>query len=136
MPEFQDMSGSKKREAKIFTFYRNEREEYEEKNEEKLVKRELLVSLKGEFYFIKFKINQEENDVEPNVILGRSFVRLAKGIVEFGNGIITIYPDIDLFFDDSDTVGDNEENCELMFNFDDICEIEETELPPLICKMG
>ncbi|GKC62285.1 hypothetical protein Tco_1094883 [Tanacetum coccineum] len=61
MPEFQDMAGSKKREAKIFTFYRNEGE---------------------------------------------------------------------------DTVGDNEENREVMFDLDDIHEIEETELPPLICKMG
>ncbi|GKB40128.1 hypothetical protein Tco_0885070 [Tanacetum coccineum] len=117
MPEFQDTAGSKKREAKIFTFYRNEEE----------------VSLKGEFYFIKFKINQKEDDVEPNVILERSFVRLAKGIVDFGNGIITIYPDFDLFSDESDTAGNNEENRELMFDLD---EIEETELPPLNCKMG
>ncbi|GJV74104.1 hypothetical protein Tco_1494099 [Tanacetum coccineum] len=140
MPEFQDTVGSKKREAKILTFYRNEEEgeryfapcyvgglhaydgeinlgyeknvisnefavklclKYEEKNGEKLVKRELLVSLKGEFYFIKFKINEEEDDTEPNVILGN-----------------------------------NEENCELMFDLDDLDEIEETKLPPLICKMG
>ncbi|GJT36990.1 hypothetical protein Tco_0936855 [Tanacetum coccineum] len=73
---------------------------------------------------------------EPNVILGRSFIRLAKDIMDFGNGIITIHPDFDLFFDDSDTVRDNEENRELMFDLDDIHEIEETELPPLICKMG
>ncbi|GJS25771.1 agenet domain-containing protein [Tanacetum coccineum] len=31
---------------------------------------------------------------------------------------------------------DNEENHELIFDHDDIHEIEETELPPLICKMG
>ncbi|GKA74926.1 hypothetical protein Tco_0781304 [Tanacetum coccineum] len=43
--------------------------EYEEKNGEKLVKRELLVSLKGEFYFVKFIINPKEDDVEPSVIL-------------------------------------------------------------------
>ncbi|GKC87310.1 hypothetical protein Tco_1147959 [Tanacetum coccineum] len=46
--------------------------EYEEKIRVKLVKRELLVSLKGEFYFVKFIVNPEEDDVEPNVILGRS----------------------------------------------------------------
>nr|GEU68245.1 hypothetical protein [Tanacetum cinerariifolium] len=34
------------------------------------------------------------------------------------------------------TVGDNKENRELMFNLDDIHEIEEAELPPLICKKG
>nr|GEW21417.1 reverse transcriptase domain-containing protein [Tanacetum cinerariifolium] len=75
--------------------------EYEEKNRENLVKRELLVSLKGEFYFLKFIINPEVGDVEPSVILGRSFLRLAKGIVEFGNGILTIYPDTTIFDDDS-----------------------------------
>ncbi|GJU23233.1 hypothetical protein Tco_1156575 [Tanacetum coccineum] len=140
-PEFQDTTRSKKKEAKLFTFYKVEEEgeryvaacyvgglyaydgeinldyeknvisnefvvklclEYEEKNGEKLVKRELLVSLRGEFYFVKFKINQEEDDVEPSVILGRSFVRLAKGVVDFENGIITIHPDFDLFSDDSD----------------------------------
>ncbi|GJS29765.1 hypothetical protein Tco_0490385 [Tanacetum coccineum] len=36
---------------------------------EKLVKRELLVSLKGESYFVKFIVNPEEEDVEPSVIL-------------------------------------------------------------------
>nr|GFA17564.1 hypothetical protein [Tanacetum cinerariifolium] len=36
-----------------------------------VVKKELIVALKGEFYFVKFIINQEEDDVEPGVILGR-----------------------------------------------------------------
>ncbi|GJR54909.1 hypothetical protein Tco_1405430 [Tanacetum coccineum] len=66
--------------------------EYEEKNREKLVKKELLVSLKGEFYFVKFIINPKEDDVDPSMILGRSFMRLTKGITHFGNGIITIHP--------------------------------------------
>ncbi|GJS21735.1 hypothetical protein Tco_0450367 [Tanacetum coccineum] len=35
--------------------------EYEEKNGENLVKKELLVSLKGEFYFVKFILNPEED---------------------------------------------------------------------------
>ncbi|GKA81223.1 hypothetical protein Tco_0787915, partial [Tanacetum coccineum] len=42
--------------------------------------------LKGELYFVKFIINPEEDDFEPGVILGRSFLRLAKGVVDFGNG--------------------------------------------------
>ncbi|GJW89905.1 hypothetical protein Tco_0167458 [Tanacetum coccineum] len=66
-------------------------------------------------------------------LCGGEHRRLAKDIMDFGNGIITIHPDFDLFFDDSDTVRDNEENRELMFDLD---EIEETELPPLNCKMG
>ncbi|GKG07493.1 hypothetical protein Tco_0330462, partial [Tanacetum coccineum] len=82
---------------------------YEEKNGEKLVKRELLVSLKGEFYFLKFIVNPEEDDVKPSVILGRSFMRLTKGIADFGNGIITIHPEL---------------------------EIDEAGLPPFVSKMG
>nr|GEZ45870.1 hypothetical protein [Tanacetum cinerariifolium] len=40
-------------------------------DKDKLVKRELLVALKGELYFVKFIINPKEEDVEPSVILGR-----------------------------------------------------------------
>ncbi|GJS25768.1 hypothetical protein Tco_0486388 [Tanacetum coccineum] len=135
MPEFQDTAGSKKREAKIFTFYRNKGE--------------------GERYFAPCYIGGlHAYDVEINLgyeknVISNEFTvklcleyeekngeKLAKGIVDFGNGIITIHLDFDLFFDDSDTVGDNEENHELIFDHDDIHEIEETELPSLICKMG
>nr|GEW73594.1 hypothetical protein [Tanacetum cinerariifolium] len=76
--------------------------EYEKKIGEKLLKRELLVSLKGEFYFVKFIVNPKEDDVEPSVIIGRSFMRLTKGIANFGNGIITIHPELDPFLDNSE----------------------------------
>ncbi|GJV97068.1 hypothetical protein Tco_1548645 [Tanacetum coccineum] len=56
----------------------------------------------GELYFMKFIINPEEDDFEPGVILGRSFLRLAKGIVDFGNWVITIHPEPDPFEDDSE----------------------------------
>nr|GEX34765.1 hypothetical protein [Tanacetum cinerariifolium] len=59
--------------------------DYEEKNGEKIVKKELLVSLNGELYFVKFIINPEQDDVEPGVVFGRSFLKLTKGIVDFGN---------------------------------------------------
>nr|GEW32086.1 hypothetical protein [Tanacetum cinerariifolium] len=52
----------------------------------KLVKKELIVALKGELYFVKFIINPEEDDSEPGVILGRSFLRLAHGVVDFSYG--------------------------------------------------
>nr|GFA05645.1 hypothetical protein [Tanacetum cinerariifolium] len=68
--------------------------DYEVNKGQKLVKKELI--LKGEVYFVKFIINPEEDDVEPGVILERSFMRLAKEIVDFGNGEITIYPESDL----------------------------------------
>ncbi|GJR99014.1 hypothetical protein Tco_0315523 [Tanacetum coccineum] len=69
---------------------------------EKVVKRELLVALKGELYFFKFIINPEEDNVEPRMIFGRSFLRLTKGLVDFGNMILTIYPDLTTFEDESD----------------------------------
>ncbi|GJT20058.1 hypothetical protein Tco_0878764 [Tanacetum coccineum] len=61
--------------------------DYEVKKGKKLVKKELIVALKGELYFVKFIINPEEDDFEPGVILERSFLRLAKGVVDFGRGI-------------------------------------------------
>ncbi|GKA90946.1 polyprotein [Tanacetum coccineum] len=62
--------------------------DYEMRKGKKLVKKELIVALKGELYFVKFIINSKEDDVEPGVILRRSLLRLAKGIVDFGNGKI------------------------------------------------
>ncbi|GJU93493.1 hypothetical protein Tco_1318249 [Tanacetum coccineum] len=112
--------------------------EYEEKIGVKLVKRELLVSLKGEFYFVKFIVNPEEDDVEPNVILGRSFMRLAKGISDFGNGVITIHPELDPFLDNSEETEKFEDDWDhlLDIDFGDIPEINEAGVPPFVCKMG
>ncbi|GJY11244.1 hypothetical protein Tco_0379429 [Tanacetum coccineum] len=39
--------------------------DYEIKKGKKLVKKELIVALKGELYFMKFIINPEEDDFEP-----------------------------------------------------------------------
>ncbi|GJV70981.1 hypothetical protein Tco_1490976 [Tanacetum coccineum] len=114
MPEFQDTAGSKEQEAKIFTFYRNKGE--------------------GERYFAPCYV-EGLHAYDGEINLGYEKI-LAKGIVEFRNGIITIHPDFDLFSNDPDTVRDNEENRELMFDLDDIHEIKETKLPSLICKMG
>ncbi|GJX19769.1 hypothetical protein Tco_0222446 [Tanacetum coccineum] len=75
--------------------------DYEVKKGKRLIKKELIVALKGELYFVKFIINPEKDDVEPGVILGRSFLRLAKRVVDFGNRVITIYPEPDPFEDDS-----------------------------------
>ncbi|GKA70750.1 hypothetical protein Tco_0776889 [Tanacetum coccineum] len=75
--------------------------DYEVKKGNKLVKKELIVALKGELYFVKFIINPKEDDVEPRVIFGRSFMRLVNGIVDFGSVVITVYPEQDTFEDDS-----------------------------------
>ncbi|GKA67652.1 retrotransposon ORF1 [Tanacetum coccineum] len=111
--------------------------DYEIRKGKKLVKKEPIVALKGELYFVKFIINPKEDDVEPGVILGRSFLRLAKGIVDFRNGVITIYPESYPFDDDSEKTGkcSNDWDQLLDFNFDDIPKFGE-ELPPFVCKMG
>ncbi|GJV56479.1 ribonuclease H-like domain-containing protein [Tanacetum coccineum] len=49
--------------------------EHEVKRGNKVVKKELIVALRGEIYFVKFIINPEEDDVEPGVIFGRSFLQ-------------------------------------------------------------
>nr|GEV67173.1 ribonuclease H-like domain-containing protein [Tanacetum cinerariifolium] len=59
--------------------------DYEVKKGKRLVK--LIVALNGELYFVKFIINPEKDDFEPGVILGRSFLRLANGVVDFSNGL-------------------------------------------------
>ncbi|GKD98065.1 hypothetical protein Tco_1381962 [Tanacetum coccineum] len=106
----------------------------EEIDGEKVVRREMLVTLKGEFYFVKFIINPEEDDTEPCVILGRSFLKLAKGVVDFGNGIITMQPDPDFFGDDSDE--EEEHEWESIFDLEEIKEPTPTEPRPYVCNMG
>nr|GEU81440.1 hypothetical protein [Tanacetum cinerariifolium] len=73
--------------------------DYEMKKGKKLVKKELIVALRGEHYFVK------KDDFEHGVILERAFLRLAKGVIDFGNGVTTIYPEPDLFEDDSEKIG-------------------------------
>ncbi|GKB29258.1 hypothetical protein Tco_0868659 [Tanacetum coccineum] len=111
--------------------------DYEVKKGKKLVKKELIVALKGELYFVKFTINPEEDDFKPGVILGRSFLRLAKGVVDFGNVVITINPEPDPFEDDYEKTGKSSDDWEqlLDFYFDDVPKFGK-ELPPFICKMG
>ncbi|GKG34348.1 hypothetical protein Tco_0437044, partial [Tanacetum coccineum] len=105
--------------------------DYEMRKGKKLVKKELIVALKGELYFVKFIINPEEDDFEPGVILGRSFLRLAQGVVDFYNRVITINPEPDPFEDDSEKTRKSLDDWDqlLDFNFDDVPKSRE-ELPP------
>nr|GEV08140.1 hypothetical protein [Tanacetum cinerariifolium] len=73
---------------------------YEVKKGNKVVKKELIVALKGELYYDKFIINPKKDNVEPGVIFGRSFIRLVNGTVDFASGMITFYPKGDPFEDD------------------------------------
>ncbi|GKB70295.1 ribonuclease H-like domain-containing protein [Tanacetum coccineum] len=150
-PEYQDTAGSKGKVMNALSFYKMETYEVSERyiapcfvngleaydGEINLAYDENLISNEFALYFVKFIINPEEDDVEPGVILGRSFMRIAKGIVDFGNGVITVYPEPDPFEDDSEKTEKCPDDWDqlLDFNFDDVPKFGE-ELPPLVCKMG
>ncbi|GJZ32553.1 hypothetical protein Tco_0577989 [Tanacetum coccineum] len=96
--------------------------EHEVKRGNKVVKKELTVALRGEIYFVKFIINPEDDDVEHEVILGRSFIRMTKAITDFGAGTVTIYPDIDPFLEETEEEEKRNDDWDhlLDFNIDDI----------------
>ncbi|GJU89397.1 hypothetical protein Tco_1301820 [Tanacetum coccineum] len=101
-------------------------------NRDKVVDRKLLVSLKGELYFIDFILNPEEDDVETCVIFSRSFLKLAKAIINFGCGILTIWPE---------TITINSDDDELdallaSINIDELLPINITDFPTFVCDMG
>ncbi|GJW78001.1 putative reverse transcriptase domain-containing protein [Tanacetum coccineum] len=112
--------------------------EHEVKRGNKVVKKELVVALRGKIYFVKFIINPEEDDVEPGVIFERSFLRMTKAITDFEVGIVTIYPDIDLFLEETEEEGKSNDDWDhlLDFNIDDIPLLGEEGLSPFVCKMG
>ncbi|GKE08634.1 hypothetical protein Tco_1412185, partial [Tanacetum coccineum] len=102
-----------------------------------LVKKELMVLLRGEIYFVQFIINPEEDKFEPGLIFRRSFLRSAKAIVNFGEGIITIQPGFDPFLLSSDEEGNpNLDNLETLLDFDfDEVPHTETDLPLMVDKV-
>ncbi|GJT14624.1 hypothetical protein Tco_0861666 [Tanacetum coccineum] len=84
--------------------------DHEVKDGNKVVKKELIVALRGEIYFVKFIVNPKEDDVEPGVVFGRSFLRLTKEIADFRNETTTIYPELDPFLDsaeEEEKIGDD-----------------------------
>ncbi|GJY80926.1 hypothetical protein Tco_0493677 [Tanacetum coccineum] len=113
--------------------------DHEVKRGNKVVKKELIVALRGEIYFVKFIINPEEDNVEPGVVLGRSFMRLTKGIADCKNKTITIYPKLDPFLDsarEEEKIGDDWDLLLDDLDFGDILDIKGVEIPPFVCKMG
>nr|GEV13156.1 hypothetical protein [Tanacetum cinerariifolium] len=112
--------------------------EHEVKRGNKIVKKELIVTLRDEIYFVKFIINPKEDDVEPGVIFRRSFLCMTKAITNFRAGTITIYTDIDQFLED---IKEEEKSMDdwdqlLDFNLDDIPLLGREELLLFVCKMG
>ncbi|GJU75487.1 hypothetical protein Tco_1272557 [Tanacetum coccineum] len=97
-----------------------------------------MVLLRGEVYFVQLIINPEEDEFEPELIFGRSFLHSANAVVNFGEGTITIQPDFDPFLLSSDKEGNpNLDNLEELLDFD-IDEVPQngTDLPHWVCKMG
>ncbi|GJW58637.1 hypothetical protein Tco_0105368 [Tanacetum coccineum] len=84
--------------------------DYEVKKGNKVVKKELIVALRGELNFVKFIINLKEDDVEP------------------GDPFVDDYEKTKKSMDDWDQLLD--------FNFDDIPKLDGEELQPFVCKMG
>ncbi|GKD97775.1 hypothetical protein Tco_1381672, partial [Tanacetum coccineum] len=81
--------------------------EHEVKRGNKVVKKELIVVLRGKIYFMKFIINPKEDDVEPEVI-----------------------------FETEEEEKNNDDWDHLLdFNIDDIPLLGEEGLPPFVCKM-
>ncbi|GJR86868.1 hypothetical protein Tco_0210879 [Tanacetum coccineum] len=82
--------------------------EHEVKKGNKVIKKELIVALRGKIYFVKFIINPEEDDVEPGVI-----------------------------FETEEEEKSNDDWDHLLdFNIDDVPLLGEEGLLPFICKIG
>ncbi|GJW44370.1 hypothetical protein Tco_0073169 [Tanacetum coccineum] len=68
----------------------------------------------------------------PNaeVVFGRSFLRITKGIVDFRKGILTIYPDLITFNDDDlDAILAS-------IDVSDVQPLDVTDISPFMCSMG
>ncbi|GJX45026.1 hypothetical protein Tco_0261702 [Tanacetum coccineum] len=104
--------------------------------EENMISNEFSLKLCREYEFI---MNPKEDDVEPGVVLRRSFMRLTQGIADFENETITIYPEHDPFLDstgEEEKIGDDWDLLLDDLDFGDIPDIEGVEVPPFVCKMG
>ncbi|GJR10609.1 DNA-directed DNA polymerase [Tanacetum coccineum] len=103
-----------------------------------VTKKELMVLLRGEIYFVQIIINPKEDEFEPGLIFRRSFLRSANAIVNFGEGTITIQPYFDHFLLSNDEERKpNVDDFETLLDFDiDEVPQTETDLSLLVCKMG
>nr|GEY58142.1 hypothetical protein [Tanacetum cinerariifolium] len=61
----------------------------------------LLVCIKGEVYHVKFIVNPNDGDLTPGIVMGRSFLKTSRGIVNLRKEVMSIYPDLDPFHDNS-----------------------------------
>ncbi|GJQ99769.1 hypothetical protein Tco_0522754 [Tanacetum coccineum] len=119
-PEYEDTSNrGGKKEMKALIFHKMDTKE----NSDRYV---------ASCFVNRLEAYDEEDDVEPGVVLGRSFMRLTKDIADFGNGTVTIYPKLDPFMDSSEEeekIGDDWDLLLDDLDFGDIPYIEGVEVP-------
>ncbi|GJU49826.1 hypothetical protein Tco_1219381 [Tanacetum coccineum] len=84
-------------------------------------------------FSIKLGLKFKEDDVEPEVIFGRLFLKLTKAIVDFGNDILTIYPNLITFNYDSD---DELDAILSSINVEELPPLDITDFPPFVYNMG
>ncbi|GKB65875.1 hypothetical protein Tco_0927287 [Tanacetum coccineum] len=112
--------------------------DHEVKSRNKVVKKELIVALRGEIYFVEFILNPEEDRVEPGVVFGRSFLRLTKAIADFKARTVTIYPELDPFLvssEEEEKIGDDWDLLLDDLDFGDIPDIEGVSVSQLVWKL-
>ncbi|GJZ08240.1 hypothetical protein Tco_0542523 [Tanacetum coccineum] len=150
-PEYNDTSNSrKKKEAKAFTFYRMETEEISERyvapcfvngleEYDGEISLETDKNLISNEFAVKLCLEHEDDDIELGLVLGRSFLKLTKGIANFRNGIITIYPELDPFLDDSNKSNNSRDDwVDILegIDFGDIPEIDGIDVSSFESKIG
>nr|GEX30882.1 hypothetical protein [Tanacetum cinerariifolium] len=95
----------------------------------------------GDWNFVEYqdtansggKKEMMEDDVEPRVVLGRSFMRVTKGIANFKKGIITIYLELDPFLDSFGETRKTDDNWDLWLDdldFGDVSDIKGVKVLP------
>nr|GEV12283.1 reverse transcriptase domain-containing protein [Tanacetum cinerariifolium] len=112
--------------------------EHEVKRGNTVVKKELIVALRGEIYFVEFIINPEEDEVKHGVIFGRPFLLMSKAITDFRVETIIIYPDIDPFLEETKEKENSNDDWDYLldFNIDDVPLLGEEGLPSFVSRMG
>ncbi|GJY04447.1 hypothetical protein Tco_0370387 [Tanacetum coccineum] len=139
-PKYQDTTVSKgKKVMNALSFYRMETDEISERYIEPCFVNG-LEAFDGEIY-LAFDENLISNEFAKGKdirLFLKIILRSAKGIVNFREGTITIQPDFDPFLLSSDEEKNpNLDDLETLLDFDFDEEPQtETDLPPLVCKMG
>ncbi|GJV42768.1 hypothetical protein Tco_1421208 [Tanacetum coccineum] len=137
-PEFQDTANSgQKKETKAMVFHQMETKEVSDRfmapcfiNGLKAYDGEINLGVEENIskrIIPKVIIGTMKDDVEPRVVFGRSFLRMTKAITNFGVGTITIYPDIDLFLEETEEEEKSNDDWDnlLDFNLDDVPQLGE-----------